>query len=163
MARHGPVPPSLSNICELTRTFDDRLAAAAGKMSLSTLVLGLGATCAVLVPTPLLEPRYFLTPLLILRLYLTSGRTCAGGGAVEAAAQDGTPASATRGQSRLADPGSRRRRLALEAALYLVVQAACVWLFLSRPFQWDIRVGVDGRGLEGRDERELGRWQRFMW
>jgi hypothetical protein len=29
------------------------------------------ATCAVLIPSPLLEPRYFLTSLLILRLYLS--------------------------------------------------------------------------------------------
>lgn len=153
------------NICELTRTFDGRLAAAAGKMSLSTLVLGLGATCAVLVPTPLLEPRYFLTPLLILRLYLTSeaGAEHAAGMGNTAAARSATTTPTIRGHPRLADPGSRRRRLALEAGLYLVVQAACVWLFLSRPFQWDIRVGADGRGLEGRDERELGRWQRFMW
>ncbi|BGP58367.1 hypothetical protein JCM8202_001868 [Rhodotorula sphaerocarpa] len=139
--------------------------AAAGKMSLSTLVLGLGATCAVLVPTPLLEPRYFLTPLLILRLYLSSeaGAERAAGMGYTAAARGATTTPTIRGQPRLADPGSRRRRLALEAGLYLVVQAACVWLFLSRPFQWDIRVGADGRGLEGRDERELGRWQRFMW
>lgn len=103
-------------------------------MTLSTLVLFVGATCAVLAPTPLLEPRYFLTPLVILRLYLSPG----------------------------AGP-LRPRSLAAEALLYLAIQAACVWLFLERPFLWDIQIGADGRGLEGRDERELGRLQRFMW
>ncbi|POY73142.1 hypothetical protein BMF94_3835 [Rhodotorula taiwanensis] len=108
--------------------------ARASRMTLSTLVLFVGATCAVLAPTPLLEPRYFLTPLVILRLYLSPG----------------------------AGP-LRPRSLAAEALLYLAIQAACVWLFLERPFLWDIQIGADGRGLEGRDERELGRLQRFMW
>ncbi|EGU10888.1 Glycosyltransferase family 59 protein [Rhodotorula toruloides ATCC 204091] len=49
------------------------------------------------------------------------------------------------------------------AAFYLAIQAACVWLFLEKPFVWDIQVGEDGKGLEGRDEREVGRLQRFMW
>ncbi|KWU41141.1 glycosyltransferase family 59 protein [Rhodotorula sp. JG-1b] len=49
------------------------------------------------------------------------------------------------------------------AVLYLAVQAVCVWLFLERPFKWEFEIGADGKGLHGRDERELGRWQRFMW
>lgn len=110
-------------------------------MTLSTLVLSAGATCAVLVPTPLLEPRYFLTPLLILRIYLS-------------------PSSAPAPLPQY----HHHRRLILEAMLYLTVQAVCVWLFLDRPFKWDdIEVGPDGKGLHGRDEREVGRWQRFMW
>ncbi|GAA6017267.1 hypothetical protein JCM10207_003671 [Rhodosporidiobolus poonsookiae] len=112
----------------------------AATMSLSTAILFVGATAAVLVPTPLLEPRYFILPLLILRLYLAPGPS--------------------------ASPSVRRSqriRLVLEALLYLAVQAGCVFLFLHRTFYWDIGVGEDGRGLEGRDEREIGRVQRFMW
>ncbi|BGP35598.1 glucosyltransferase [Rhodotorula toruloides] len=106
-------------------------------MALSTLLLLAGATSAVLIPSPLLEPRYFLLPLLILRLYFSSSST-----------------STTL---------IRRRQLVFEAAFYLTIQAACVWLFLAKPFVWDIQVGADGKGLEGRDEREIGRLQRFMW
>ncbi|BGP11613.1 glucosyltransferase [Rhodotorula toruloides] len=106
-------------------------------MTLSTLLLLIGATSAVLIPSPLLEPRYFLLPLLILRLYFSPPST--------------------------SSAPNRRRQLALEAAFYLAIQAACVWLFLEKPFVWDIQVGADGKGLEGRDEREVGRLQRFMW
>ncbi|BGP15488.1 glucosyltransferase [Rhodosporidiobolus nylandii] len=107
-------------------------------MTLSTLLLFLCALVGVLVPTPLLEPRYFITALLILRLYLSP------------------PPSLS---------SQRRRRVALaaEAALYIAVQAVCVYLFLRKTFVWDVRVGEDGKGLEGRDEREVGRLQRFMW
>lgn len=110
-------------------------------MTLSTIILLIGATCAVLIPTPLLEPRYFLTSLLILRLYLSP-----------------LPSTSSSSPAR-----TYKRRLALEAVLYLAIQAACVWLFLERPFKWEIEIGADGKGLHGRDERELGRWQRFIW
>ena len=117
-------------------------------MTLSTLILLIGATCAVLIPTPLLEPRYFLTSLLILRLYLSPSPSTS--------ASSSSPSSSTHTHQ-------LRRRLILEAVLYLAVQAACVWLFLERPFKWEFEIGADGKGLHGRDERELGRWQRFMW
>ncbi|CEQ42756.1 SPOSA6832_04608 [Sporobolomyces salmonicolor] len=115
-------------------------AARAGSIRLSTFLLFVGATSAVLIPTPLIEPRYFLTPFILLRLFLSPGS--------------------------LASPAVRRRHkivLVLEAALYVAVQAICVWLFLERGFQWDVRVGADGKGLEGRDEREVGKTQRIMY
>ncbi|GAA6062529.1 hypothetical protein JCM10212_001579 [Sporobolomyces blumeae] len=109
----------------------------ANTMSLSTLVVLTVATVAVLVPTPLIEPRYFLTPYLLVRLFLSPlPRT-----------------SATR----------RRTRLLIEAALGVLVQACSVYLFLERSFEWRFDVGPDGRGVDGRDARELGRKQRFMW
>jgi alpha-1,2-glucosyltransferase len=111
-------------------------------MRLSTLLLFTASTILVLVPTPLIEPRYFLTPFLILRLYLARPLV--------------TPDSPKR-------KSSRRARLFLEAVLHLVVQATCVWLFLEKTFEWDVKVGADGKGLEGRDEREAGKRQRFMW
>jgi alpha-1,2-glucosyltransferase len=115
-------------------------------MTVSTLILLLGATCAVLIPSPLLEPRYFLTSLLILRLYLSP-----------------SPSISSSSSSSSTYTHRLRRRLLLEAVLYLAVQAVCVWLFLERPFKWEFEIGADGKGLQGRDERELGRWQRFMW
>ncbi|GAA5836037.1 hypothetical protein JCM11251_006630 [Rhodosporidiobolus azoricus] len=125
------------------RLLHDALAQA-GTMSFSTFLLFCGATAAVLVPTPLLEPRYFITPLVILRLYLVSPLPSSGSTSF---------------------PSFRQRtlRLFLEAALYLAIQAVCVYLFLEKPFYWDVQIGQDGKGLEGRDEREVGRAQRFMW
>ncbi|GAA5932323.1 hypothetical protein JCM1841_000849 [Sporobolomyces salmonicolor] len=117
-----------------------RALARAGSIRLSTFLLFVGATSVVLIPTPLIEPRYFLTPFILLRLFLSPGS--------------------------LASPAVRRRHkivLVLEAALYVAVQAICVWLFLERGFQWDVRVGADGKGLEGRDEREVGKTQRIMY
>ena len=111
-------------------------------MRLSSLLLFAVSTVLVLVPTPLIEPRYYLTPFLILRLYC----------------------------SPLFDPSASRKktskyraRLVLEAVLYSIVQATCVWLFLAKSFDWDFELGRDGKGLDGRDERELGKRQRFMW
>ncbi|GAA5820405.1 hypothetical protein JCM11491_006884, partial [Sporobolomyces phaffii] len=113
-------------------------------MRLSTFLLFSISTALVLVPTPLLEPRYFLTPFLFLRLYLAR------------------PASST-STSTPDRRSTRRARVVLEAVLYVAVQAACVWLFLEKSFTWDVEVGPDGKGLQGRDAREVGKRQRFMW
>ncbi|GJN94016.1 hypothetical protein Rhopal_007079-T1 [Rhodotorula paludigena] len=144
--------------------------AEAGTMSLSTFILFVGATVAVLVPTPLLEPRYFLLPLIILRLYLaspvpSSSSTLSQSATEAAPALKHNHAALRRRRARLfaSHRRSRLTRLALEIALYASVQAFCVYLFLEKPFYWDVQVGADGRGLEGRDEREVGRLQRFMW
>lgn len=139
-------------------------------MSLSTFILFVGATVAVLVPTPLLEPRYFLLPLIILRLYLaspvpSSSSTLSQSATEAAPALKHNHAALRRRRARLfaSHRRSRLTRLALEIALYASVQAFCVYLFLEKPFYWDVQVGADGGGLEGRDEREVGRLQRFMW
>ncbi|GAA6027157.1 hypothetical protein JCM8097_002439 [Rhodosporidiobolus ruineniae] len=113
--------------------------ARARRMETSKFILFAVSTAAVLVPTPLLEPRYYLTPLVLLRLHLSPSPSA--------------PSSSS----------SPHSRLALEALLYVAIQAACVYLFLFRTFFWDVQIGADGRGLEGRDEREVGRVQRFMW
>ncbi|GAA5883041.1 hypothetical protein JCM16303_006805 [Sporobolomyces ruberrimus] len=113
-------------------------------MRLSTFLLFTLSTLLVLVPTPLIEPRYFLTPFLLLRLYIS-------------------PPSFGGSPSTSRTSSSRRARLVLEAVLYALVQVACIWLFLKKPFEWDVKVGANGKGLDGRDERELGRKQRFMW
>ncbi|GAA5867538.1 hypothetical protein JCM8547_001212 [Rhodosporidiobolus lusitaniae] len=118
--------------------------ARAHSTTLSTLLLFVGATSAVLVPTSLLEPRYFIIPLVLLRLYLFPSPS--------------HPLATSSSSSRY------RTRLALEALLYVAVQAVCVYLFLEKPFLWDVQVGAEGgKGLEGRDEREVGRLQRFLW
>lgn len=144
-------------------------------MRLSTLVLLCGASTAVLVPTPLLEPRYFLVPLVVSRVYLVPAAAGAGADVGEARAEGSSVphkrnhAALRRRRARLSSSPSlsashrRTRLLLLEAALYLSIHALTLYLFLWRPFRWEIPLGADGRGLDGRDEREVGRWQRFMW
>ncbi|GAA5944807.1 hypothetical protein JCM3775_007314 [Rhodotorula graminis] len=149
--------------------------ARARTLTLSSFILLLGATVAVLLPTPLLEPRYFLVPMLVARLYLVPGTEPGPGSVATRDATVGEQVKHKRNHAALRrrrarsssppapSPSTQRLALALEAALYLAVQATCVYLFVARPFRWEIALGSDGRGLEGRDEREVGRWQRFMW
>ncbi|GAA5842948.1 hypothetical protein JCM9279_004038 [Rhodotorula babjevae] len=150
--------------------------ARARTLTLSSLVLLFGATAAVLLPTPLLEPRYFLLPMLVTRLYLVPSSAPTAASAAGApnvaeqvkhkrnhAALRRRRARSSSPTSSLPSPSARRRALFLEASLSLAVQAACIYLFVARPFRWEIALGADGRGLEGRDEREVGKWQRFMW
>ncbi|KAL2916541.1 glucosyltransferase [Polyrhizophydium stewartii] len=74
-----------------------------------------GATALVLVPSPLLEFRYFIVPYMLLRLHVG----LAGGAAA-----------------------------VLELAQAAAINAAAVWLFVARPFEWP---------------SEPGAAQRFMW
>lgn len=95
-------------------------------------------TCAAIIPSPLIEPRYFLIPYLIARLHLFSE--------VVTLDDQVTP-------SNQASPESRKKRhveiraLVLEAVWYLVINAATMYLFLFRPFTWP----------------DSSQWQRFMW
>jgi len=114
----------------------------AKKMRLSTFLLYSFSTAVVLVPTPLIEPRYFLIPYVILRLHISP------------------TSSPLASSSRFT---SRQARLLLEGVLYVIVSAASIWVLLSKSFEWKFEVGRDGEGVEGRDERELGKKQRFMW
>jgi len=112
-------------------------------MRLSTFLLYSFSTAVVLVPTPLIEPRYFLLPYVILRLHLSPTSSLS----------SSSPSKFT----------SRQARLLLEAVLYVIVSIASIWMFLNESFEWKFEVGRDGKGVEGRDERELGKRQRFMW
>lgn len=73
------------------------------------------ATAAVLVPTPLIEPRYFLMAYLLLRIYSHPYAPCE---KQEQSAQ------------------LKWIYLALEAATYAAVNVITVGLFVNRPFQW---------------------------
>ena len=124
-------------------------------MRLSTLVLLCGASTAVLVPTPLLEPRYFLVPLVVSRVYLVPAAAGAGADVGEARAEGSSVphkrnhAALRRRRARLSSSPSlsashrRTRLLLLEAALYLSIHALTLYLFLWRPFRWEIPLGAD--------------------
>ncbi|GAA5822563.1 hypothetical protein JCM5353_005482 [Sporobolomyces roseus] len=115
----------------------------AKKMRLSTFLLYSFSTAVVLIPTPLIEPRYFLLPYIVLRLHHSPTSSLS----------SSSPTKFT----------SRQARLSLEAVLYILVSSASIWVFLNKSFEWKFEVGTDGKGVEGRDERELGKRQRFMW
>ena len=61
-----------------------------------------------LIPTPLIEPRYFIIPYIILRLH-----TMSTGSAIE-----------------------QRRRIAGEATMSILINVVTIWIFLLKPFHW---------------------------
>ncbi|KAJ9111310.1 hypothetical protein QFC20_002601 [Naganishia adeliensis] len=95
-------------------------------------------TAAVLVPTPLVEPRYFLIPYLLLRLHCGP---LPGTGRVSA---EGSPSSRGSGAGR----GEGRAKWAwVEIAWNAFVNAVTIGVFLAVTFEW--------KGWEGK--------MRFMW
>jgi alpha-1,2-glucosyltransferase len=99
------------------------------------LLLFLLCTIATLTPTPLIEPRYFLTPFVILRI-------------LAAPTPPSAPAPKTKGEA----PQARGVELAsyvpaLEAGWYVAVNAIALGVFLTIKFRWPAEEG----------------WQRFMW
>ncbi|GAA5941290.1 dolichyl-P-Glc:Glc(2)Man(9)GlcNAc(2)-PP-dolichol alpha-1,2- glucosyltransferase [Sporobolomyces koalae] len=124
-------------------------------MRVSSLVLFTVSTILVLVPTPLIEPRYFLVPFLILRLHLSPSALVA---------PDSNPSHARRKTAL----SSRQWKLVLEAGLYVIVHLTTLWLFLEKSFEWTwdptrTNEAGGGGGAPERDPRELGKKQRFMW
>ncbi|KAI5481052.1 alpha-1,2-glucosyltransferase, glycosyltransferase family 59 protein [Pseudohyphozyma bogoriensis] len=90
-----------------TRLIYDRLSSSS-TLPLLPLIFYLIALSITLIPSPLIEPRYFLTPFLLLRLHLRP-----------------------RGTRK-----ERRWRLALEAALHGAVLAGTVAVFVGKTFEW---------------------------
>ncbi|TKY88198.1 hypothetical protein EX895_002908 [Sporisorium graminicola] len=84
------------------------------------------AAAATLVPTPLVEPRYYLLPYVVLRVMCLS-----------------------------VEGGSKWTWLALEVAVYGVVNAVTVGLFVGRPFEWAAGAVDAARGE--------GTTMRFIW
>lgn len=87
------------------------------------VVLYWGATAATLVPTPLVEPRYYLIPYLLLRIY--------------------SHREEARGKGR-----TRWVYLGAELATHALVNAVTVGLFVGRTFEWDVNA-VDRSRNEG--------------
>lgn len=101
------------------------LSVASGAISLLPAIFFSVASLLTLVPSPLIEPRYFIIPFIILRLFMR------------------VPGSTRR---------ARRRALAMEVALYMLVNVGTLWVFLYHPFRWDAPRTKDELGL-----------MRFMW
>ncbi|KAK4048632.1 glucosyltransferase [Microbotryomycetes sp. JL201] len=112
--------------------------AASATMKLLELCLFVLATCATLTPSPLIEPRYFIVPFVLLRLHLRWPLVH-----IDRAAKDGD-----------FDRNSARHdfTIMVEAAWYLAIQIATTAIFLWRPFHWANPRTADETGL-----------MRFMW
>ncbi|KAK9453929.1 DIE2/ALG10 family-domain-containing protein [Dipodascopsis uninucleata] len=93
-----------------------------------------GATAAVLVPSPLIECRYFIIPFVIWKLQLLS---------------ENKAASETDGQrSLMISASSLRKAQWAEVLYYILINALTIGLFLGYSFEWP---------------NEPGQKQRFMW
>lgn len=123
-----------AGIREKAKFHCDRPAASATLTLLPTLFFT-AATALTLVPSPLIEPRYFIVPFVLLRLHLRP--------------RPGSP-SPSPTASRMTT--LRRRRLLVELACYVAVNIATIWLFVYKPFRWPAPRTQDETGL-----------MRFMW
>lgn len=120
--------------------------------------------CAAVIPSPLIEPRYFLVPYLIARLELSPGTPPASaedrGQSPQDTRQPIQRAGDSRDSRRVRPPAPapavereqalRSRPLwptLLELVWSLLINAASLYLFLYKPFRWPSEDG----------------WQRFMW
>lgn len=104
-------------------------------------ILGLvGCSALVLVPSPLLEPRYFVVPYLILRLNLPVQINRGSGENQTARLHSKPPPNSASSLARIS--------VAIEFAWAMVINAVTMYMFLFRPFAWP---------------QEPERRQRFMW
>ena len=115
--------------------------------STSTAMIFLIATSLSLITAPLVEPRYFIIPWVVWRLFLPAWRLPVG---------SKSNASEARSMfSRLQDKfSSYDMRLFVETAWFVVINLVTGAIFLLKPYQWRAE---DGTLLDG------GRLQRFMW
>ncbi|KAI9903844.1 hypothetical protein N3K66_000373 [Trichothecium roseum] len=126
---------------------EDPLQASTAACSSSTAIIFLLATTLSLITAPLVEPRYFIIPWVIWRLFLPAWRP-----------QGGSPASKSTSGSALGYlQGALSRydmRLVAETAWFVAINFVTGAIFLLKPYKWKAE---DGTLL---DE---GRLQRFMW
>ncbi len=99
-------------------------------------------TALVTVPTPLVEPRYFLIPLIILRTQPEGFRTLSVQRASSGVDKNGRAAVTTG-----LEIATARRDVWIEYGWYSLINLATLSLFLGYRFRWE---GWDG-------------WMRFMW
>lgn len=99
------------------------------------LLLFLFCTIATLTPTPLIEPRYFLTPFVVIRV-------------LAAATPPSMPAKSAKGVTSSAiSVNLAAYAPALEAGWYAAINGAVLGVFLTIKFRWPAEEG----------------WMRFMW
>lgn len=104
----------------------------------SFLIIWLLTTCLTLVSAPLVEPRYFILPWIFFRLHLPLSHP-----------QQEQGKRSTKKAGLLTKLWAQHdKRLWLETAWFSVVNAATMYMFLYKGFEW---------------EQEPGNVQRFLW
>ncbi|KAI9783507.1 MAG: glucosyltransferase [Geoglossum umbratile] len=109
----------------------------------SFVIVWLAATALSLVTAPLVEPRYFILPWVMWRLYLPNSVFLAERASNEKGSRSGTLAYL----KSILDCGFRNR-VWIETAWFLLVNFLTMYAFLYRGFNW---------------HQEPGNVQRFMW
>lgn len=127
----------------------------------STVLLLLLTTTLSLVTAPLVEPRYFILPWLFWRLLVPATNSIPSPSS-SPSQQASAPGSSNTSQLKEPRQGSDQSSssssyfptLFLETAWFLLINAATMYVFVTRPFYW--------RAPDGTLQDE-GRVQRFMW
>jgi len=144
-----PVADAKDDAFEALRTHGSApFSSAAGPPLSSTAVLWLLATTLSLITAPLVEPRYFILPWLFWRLLVPPWKAHDGRGGALQLGPWRWPDRLVR-FGRAYDP-----RLFLETLWFFLINAATMYIFISRPYQWK---AADGSVMDG------GKWQRFLW
>lgn len=121
----------------------------------STVLLLLLTTTLSLMTAPLVEPRYFILPWLFWRLQVPATSMLSPTSPSQQTSAPGGGPSRLKGNSQ--SDGSRSSYfpiLFIETAWFLLINAATMYVFVTRPFYW--------RAPDGTLQDE-GRVQRFMW
>ncbi|KAI1126198.1 DIE2/ALG10 family-domain-containing protein [Nemania abortiva] len=117
----------------------------------STVLILLLATTLSLMTAPLVEPRYFILPWLFWRLLVPTTSIRSLSSPPQTAAADGNTNQSKQSRKHSRDYVSI---LLLETAWFVLINAATMYVFVTRPFYW--------RAPDGTLQDE-GRVQRFMW
>ena len=117
------------------------------------LLIYLFATLVTLTPSPLIEPRYFLLPFLVLRILASPSqetvRPTTTPASKRSSASTSPPSSSSDAMLASTSAATRMRRLEwIELGWYALVNVVTIRVFLRVKLRWESEEGV---------------WQRFMW
>ncbi|KAK5633485.1 hypothetical protein RRF57_009199 [Xylaria bambusicola] len=139
--------PSQSKIVKQDQCVDEVNAEVQSPPTSSVLVL-LVSTTLSLMTAPLVEPRYFILPWVFWRLLVPMT-------SIPSVFPRSQPSSAGRDtRAPKQSPSHSAPILLLETAWFVLINAATMYIFITRPFYW--------RAPDGTLQDE-GRVQRFMW
>ncbi|KAH6568365.1 hypothetical protein BASA60_008668 [Batrachochytrium salamandrivorans] len=141
-ARYALIPGYMFCIWAITRQLSK-------KRSVLWVVAYVGSVAATLIPSPLLEFRYFVIPYMLLRLHLSMECGSASGDS------DGD-------KRRSSHRGGWIAHLLLECVLFVAVNVFVFYMFLERPFLWPAPTEPPSP-LNGAGNVLSGEKMRFMW
>ncbi|KAI0537088.1 DIE2/ALG10 family-domain-containing protein [Xylaria digitata] len=120
----------------------------------STVLIFLLTTTLSLMTAPLVEPRYFILPWIFWRLLLPATPIPSLSSPPQTSAVDSDTSQSKRSKQRSSRDSNYLPILLLETAWFVLINAATMYVFVTRPFYW--------RAPDGTLQDE-GRVQRFMW